>query len=184
MPSWRLWTRVESPAPLLPLPIESFARTWCVPPGVAPFDERRLELLPGRGSPYEEWPNVSAHALGNAVPSETPAQTWRVRQQRLVADANTRRRKAAGQDRQSLRALLEDLIFDVFKGQEAVLVDTRALEEAALDPSTVVKAGVSGDHALIPADKNRILACLHSAAGSWPGRARPSGRSGSAGRSG
>ena len=46
---WRLWTRLSSPAPVLPLPAEGFRRTWHLPAGLAPVDEGQLQRLPGIG---------------------------------------------------------------------------------------------------------------------------------------
>ena len=44
-----LWTRVEAPAPSLPLPPASFQRLWRLPPEFSPFGESRLRRLPGAG---------------------------------------------------------------------------------------------------------------------------------------
>src|SRR5262249_6523555 len=48
---WRPWTRIEAPAPVLPIPALTFRRSWRLPPDVAPVSDGQLRPLPGVGKP-------------------------------------------------------------------------------------------------------------------------------------
>src|SRR5205807_2362989 len=38
-----IWTRLEAPAPVLPVQVRAFRRTWCLPPGQAPLHDHVLD---------------------------------------------------------------------------------------------------------------------------------------------
>jgi hypothetical protein len=149
-PAWRLWSRLAAPVPVLPLPAERFRGTWYLPPGLAPLDEGQLQQFPGMGvmSDNQAPPNDDSAGAFSLISSfaEPAAGGWQMRQQNLVAAANSRRRKSPANPRdESLQAHLEDLAGNVFQGREPLVVDVQALQEMGLQLNAVLKRSPADD---------------------------------------
>src|SRR5205807_1368613 len=86
-PLARLWCRLVSPMPVLPLPVDAFRRTWCFPAGITPLDDGRVQRLPGSGASAEAssiWTREASTLIPDSALFGLGAEEWRVRQQRLA----------------------------------------------------------------------------------------------------
>jgi len=140
VPSWKLWTELDAPVPVLPLEAASVRHTWCLPPGVVPLRQASAQLLPVPGTkseagPIQEFIRISKSYL--APLSGVRIDEWRTRQLRLLMEANAYLQNQR-RDRQSLCLgdVLTTLVFQVFKDQEPLVIDQVALQEAGVGPST------------------------------------------------
>ncbi|HLN30033.1 MAG TPA: hypothetical protein VK395_19985 [Gemmataceae bacterium] len=166
MPSWRLWTQLDAPVPILPLEAATFRHTWCLPPGIVPLRQASAQLLPVPGTKSEtgsiqEFMRISKSYV--APLSGVRIDEWRPRQLRLLMEANAYLRNQR-RDRQSLCLgdVLTALVFQVFKDQEPLVIDQVALQAAGVgaltplnDPEIPGEEGLaSGDEgALAPFDR-------------------------------
>jgi hypothetical protein len=137
VPSWKLWARLESPSPVLPLLTTGYRRTWCLPDGVVPVDEGRLQRLAGPGASLglRTVPEMMKGALSYV--SAVGGDDWQSRQQHLLAEADAYlRNQRDDQHRRCLGDLLTYLVYEVFKGREPVVVDQRSLQEVGISVLT------------------------------------------------
>lgn len=149
--AWNLWCNLNVPVPVLPVRLVAFQRAWRLPPNVVPLVEQRIQRLP-RGSLEEgingttesdklgrsgEWPLLPAAV--SSLFNVTGADEWAASQRQQVRDAviALRRQRPDGTP-WTLGKALERLVYDHFKQQGSVVLDTTALREAGLGPATAL----------------------------------------------
>lgn len=143
------WTSLQPGSPILPVKPLFVERRWLLPPGVQPFAHSK-RLVAGSEAPA--WSGrrpadlfrLLSKDLGNWRPSwleDSPRQT--PDEQRLaLADAVLNiPSRSEGKPRQ-LRDILEPTARALFRQRHILLVDTRALQEAELNPGSVVDRDV------------------------------------------
>jgi hypothetical protein len=134
-PSGGLGSRLEAPAPGLPLPPLGFQRRWRLPPGVVPLYDSRARPLPSA--------SAEPDGRGARAPGGFPwdglrpltLEEWEEGQRQEVLAAARAARPAGGRA-PSLGEALERVACDA-AGREPLVLDVAALEEAALTPATV-----------------------------------------------
>jgi len=151
-PSWRyevayatggpggwLWSRLESPAPTLPLPPTTFLRRWRLPPGLVPLHDDRLRPLPSVAVERDEWNREAKDfgALSSLVLRPLAIDDWEARQRQEVVAAARAARPPAGRAL-TLGEALERVACGASAEHDPLVIDVLALEEAGLAPATLV----------------------------------------------
>jgi len=132
VPPWTMWTRLEAPAPELPVRSLAFRRIWRLPDNVDPVAAGTLQRLPG-GQTDDGWARLSG-LTAPAFDEELELQ------HQAMSDAVARFRKLvpAGSDGQ-LGTWLENLALNCLRDQPRLVVDTDAFREAAVLAITPVR---------------------------------------------
>jgi hypothetical protein len=132
-----LWARLESPAPVLPLPPLAFERRWRLPPGVLPMRDDRVRALPSPDAAPDERARGPKDfgALSSLVLRPLAIEDWQVRQRQEVSAAAQAGRAPAGRDF-TLGEALERVACDASTEHDPLVIDALALEEAGLTPAT------------------------------------------------
>jgi hypothetical protein len=137
-PGGGLWTRLEAPAPTLPLTPLVFLRRWRLPPGLVPLRDSRVHPLPSVATERDEWKRET-NDLGSlsslvlrplAIDSES-------RQRQEVAAAARSLRLPVGRPL-TLGESLERVACAASAEHDPLVIDALALEEAGLAPASVV----------------------------------------------
>jgi hypothetical protein len=144
VPSWKLWTRINAPAPALPLEPVAVERQWCLPSDVTPLTAATLRRVPGSEGnemlALEELALVKSLALSR--PWSLSPLEWKSEQERLFSEAATRfPSQFAGRRDVTLSDVLSFLVFDIFQDSRPIVVDTSALAETGLTPLTPIANG-------------------------------------------
>jgi hypothetical protein len=142
-PGWWLWARLQADPPGLPVATLAYRHTWCLPPGLAPLLDGRQRSLPGaagreRGpADWERLPRLGVQELwrGRALPFPGRDRQLQQEERMEAAGAALAHGKAA-----TLGELLDRLVFEHLKEQGPLVLDTVAIEEAGLSPSTRLPA--------------------------------------------
>jgi hypothetical protein len=138
-PGRRLWARLESPAPVLPLPPLAFLRRWRLPPGLLPLEDGRVRPLPSPDAEPDERARGPRDfgALSSLVLRPLAIEDWQVRQQQEVGAAARAGQPPAGRDF-TLGEALERVACDASAERDPLVIDVLALEEAGLAPGTPI----------------------------------------------
>jgi hypothetical protein len=129
---WTMWTRLEAPAPELPVRSLAFRRVWRLPGSVEPVAAGTLQRMPG--SHANDGLGLLSSLTASRVDEELPLQ------RQAMSDAVARFRKLvpAGQEGQ-LGNWLENLALNCLRDQPSLLLDTEALREASALAITPVR---------------------------------------------
>jgi hypothetical protein len=132
------WSRLEAPAPALPVAPVLFRRTWRLPPGVLPLARGGLRRLPG---PASDSPFTGLKQLlqGKNSREERAREEQRQRLAR-AASALTR----GGRPRGRLGEALERLAFNLHAERTGLVLDVEALRAAGLNPDSPWHAPSAG----------------------------------------
>lgn len=156
-PAWNLWCHLQAPAPVLPVRLIAFRRTWRLPSNVVPLAEQKMQRLPGgqteewttadwKSGRRGDWPFLPASVSPFLHLAE--ADEWADSQRQQVRDALIALRKQRrGEAGWTLGKALERLVFDHFKQQGSMVLDTAALCEAGLGPTTPLPLEADAAHA-------------------------------------
>jgi hypothetical protein len=136
-PAWTVWTRLDAPAPHLPVQPLAFRRTWRLPPGVVPLLDEGEQRLPGPGAttagpllPFPGWAGWDRSGRWPAL-AEDPA-----RQRQLLAEAGN---LSAGRPL-LLGQALDLLVFERLHDRLPLVLDAPALRKAGLGPDSPIPA--------------------------------------------
>jgi hypothetical protein len=140
-PGRGLLARLESPAPVLPLPPLAFLRRWRLPPGVLPLLDGRVRPLPSPDAEPDERARGprDVGALSALVLRPLAIEDWEARQRQEVGAAARAGRPPAGRDF-TLGEALERVACDAPGERDPLVIDVLALEEAGLTPGTPLAA--------------------------------------------
>jgi hypothetical protein len=136
-PGRRLWVRLQSPAPVLPLPPLAFLRRWRLPPGVLPLRDGQVRPLPSPDAEPDERARGPKDfgALSSLVLRPLAITDWEARQRQEVSAAARAGRPPAGRDF-TLGEALERVACDAPAERDPLVIDALGLEEAGLTPAT------------------------------------------------
>jgi hypothetical protein len=151
--TWMLWSRIEAPAPALPVRPLAFRRLWRLPAELVPLTRGGQRRLPG---PDSAAALPRAEFLLQAFRNREGRPAARLRQHRqLLAEA------AAGLHRERppgtawrLGEVLHRLAFEQLKGQVALVLDAQAVRDAGLGSSSVLPADPGHPSEARPLGKN------------------------------
>jgi hypothetical protein len=133
-------TRLEAPAPVLPVPPTVFERRWLLPPDLAPLSGSTVQLLPGDdlvrsfAGPGRRLVGLLSLPLPGLLRVMPPHRPGRQALTDAVAAFKARR---AGQ-KLALDDAVEDLAFAYLKDAHPLLVDQRGLAQAGANRATVL----------------------------------------------
>ena len=164
-----LWTRVEAPAPSLPVQPAAFQRLWRLPAEFTPLNESLLHRLPGPGegtaSAADAYkPDDLFRTFLVPAPSSLPWFQGREAASRREALSNALLglRGKTEQTRLLGEALVE-IAAGLRKVRQSFVLDAAALREASVGPEAVI--GVkpqAADDAAPPWDEPRIASRRHT----------------------
>jgi hypothetical protein len=138
VPSWRVWTDLPPPPPILPVAPLTFLRTWRLPQGVVPLYEHCYRCLPsalGENSPEEGLPFPLEAAWPTALRGTTNSE-WEDTQRRHVREAGTALSKGLEGKSVPLGEVIERLAFEHLSA-EALVLDGEALRQAGLNAGSL-----------------------------------------------
>jgi hypothetical protein len=146
--SGRLWTWLEAPAPVLPVPSTAFSRRWLLPPGILPLADRRVRRLPGG----EELPGPLLTAqrptdlfrIGPVVSLPGEASNRLRSGQQALADAAAGLRNDHPGIAVHFDSLIEEVAFGYLRQAHPLVLDRTALAYAKAGPDTLVKVEERG----------------------------------------
>lgn len=149
-PAWTLWSRLEAPAPSLPLELKplTFRRAWLLAPGVAPLQGSQRRL-PGSAAQtasllsLEGW-NLR-HWLGRLGLAPTSGSEWQKDQRQRLEDASLGLGKPEPGKPRTLGPELERLVIEQLRDQDVLIVDMEALQAEGIDPGAPLPAATNGD---------------------------------------
>lgn len=136
-PAWTLWTRLDAPAPQLPIEPLGFRRSWQLPSGIAPLATAQLQPLPGpngSGAWSEQFGREAVESVTRLLTSTSRTS--------LDDDSDLRREqfaRAATVEAAAAMTLGEALALMVFSGPREygpLVIDAAALRQAGIDSST------------------------------------------------
>jgi hypothetical protein len=141
-----LWSRLEVPAPGLPLPPLTFLRRWRLPPGVVPLHDGRLRPLPPAAAQPDEptREGTDLGALSSLVLRPLALDQWEEPQRQHLVAAAQAVRPAPGHAL-TLGEALERVACEPSAEHDPLVIDAPALEEAGLAPGTVLAADAAKD---------------------------------------
>jgi hypothetical protein len=140
-----LWTRVEAPAPLLPVQPAALQRLWRLPAEFTPLNDGQLRRLPGPGEgPAAGGDAYKLEGLFRASSVPSPASwSWfhqgreEAGRRESLSDALLGLRGKTEQTR-SLGAALVDTAVGLRKMRQSLILDAAALKLASVGPEAVI----------------------------------------------
>jgi hypothetical protein len=139
-PTGLLWSRLEAPAPVLPVVPAVFERRWLLPPGQAPLSGDRVERLPPDEPlrPFLSPAQRLAGLLEQPLPRSLRLAPAEPARQALTDAVAAFKARHAGQ-KLSLEQVVEDLAFGYLKDAHPLIVDRVALARAGAGRATALE---------------------------------------------
>jgi hypothetical protein len=145
--TWPGWTRLEAPAPKLPLAPLFLQRRWRLSPGLEPVEASfRCVTDPRQHGPVEAKLRQAWHAADSwmARLGASLADDWATPQRQIMAGGDVTTRRKLSKDSlvgEALRSLVVDSLGD----QATLVVDTEAFATTGVTPATPLGGGKKFD---------------------------------------
>jgi hypothetical protein len=137
--AWSLWSRLEAPAPQLPVQPVNLRRTWRLPPDVSPLSGGRFRRTPGPGEGSEpavvDGRPLELLRLPLSRPRPWSGAGEESEHRQALADAAQALRSARAGQTLPLGQALDELLFVHLRNRQPLVVDV-AVRAAGVGPAT------------------------------------------------